>query len=98
MEQFYTSGNWRVREGSEDEFVKQWEGFVEAARDKAHGRFLLIRENDDQRHFVSLGIWNSREDQEEWMAMPDFREAFETLSGLCNESHGAAYTLVTGIG
>ena len=98
MEQFYTSGNWHVRSGSEEEFIKRWTGFVEAAKDKAHGRFFLVRQNDDSSHFVSMGIWNSREDQDAWMSMPDFREAFAACSELCDESHGGAYSLVTSVG
>src|SRR5205823_6928787 len=55
--QAYTSGNWTVREGSEDEFIERWTAFVRWAAENASGArsFVLIRDARDARHFISLG-------------------------------------------
>jgi heme-degrading monooxygenase HmoA len=99
MERFYTSGNWHVRSGSEDEFTKRWEEFIEYAREQSHGgQFVLLRENDDPKHFVSVGTWSSKEDIQKWMAMPEFQEAYQACGALCDEFHGAPYTVVTSVG
>lgn len=98
MEQYYTSGNWHVRSGSEEEFIKRWTEFAESARPKARGRFVLIRENDDPKHFVSVGTWSTEEDVRAWMEMPEFKETFAHLGSLCDEYHGGPYSLVTSIG
>jgi len=97
MDKFYTSGDWHVREGSEDEFIKRWEDFVGWARTNMHGRFFLIRENDQPRHFVSVGAFGSAEDVQAWMTAPKFQDAFQACGDLCDTFHGASYSLVTSV-
>lgn len=81
MGSLYTSGNWHVRSGSEDEFIKRWTDFVESSKDsvRGQGHFLLIREDADPKHFVSVGTWASAEARGAWMSTPQFEEAFATL-------------------
>jgi heme-degrading monooxygenase HmoA len=97
MDKYYTSGDWHVREGSEDEFIKRWEEFTGWARTNAHGHFSLIRENDEPRHFVSIGRFASPDDVKKWMSSPQFQDAYDAVGGLCDSFHGAAYSLVTSV-
>ena len=97
MEKFYTSGNWHVRPGSEDEFVKRWTDFIDQTRDKSPGQFILIRDVSDPKHFVSVGTWARKEDVDAWMAMPEFKESFAAFGDLCDEYQGGPYTHVTSI-
>jgi len=97
MTKHYTSGDWHVRDGSEDEFVKRWTSFVDWARENARGHFLLIRENDAPRHFVSVGTFDSPDDVKTWMTAPEFQDAFRACGDLCDSYHGSAYSHVTSV-
>jgi len=97
VDKHYTSGDWHVREGSEDEFIKRWVSFVDWARQNAHGHFSLIRENDAPRHFVSVGHFGSEEDVRAWTTSPEFQEAFQAVGDLCDSYHGGGYSLVTSL-
>jgi len=39
--QFYSSGEWLVREGSEEEFIQRWTTFIEWTLNEAPGLCLL---------------------------------------------------------
>src|SRR5437667_246743 len=64
----YTSGNWIVNEGSEDEFIARWTEFTEWALANAPGadHFVLIRETADPRRFVSFGAWEDAASPARW--------------------------------
>jgi len=97
MDKYYTSGDWHVREGSEAEFTKRWVAFVEWAKSNAHGHFVLIQENDQPRHYVSVGTFGSAEDVKKWISAPEFQDAYQACGDLCDSFHGAAYSLVTSV-
>ena len=93
----YSSGNWRVREGSDAEFVKRWTEFAGAAKNTS-GRFVLIRETNDPRHYVSIGMWQSPDDIKKWMSSPGFQDMYDGIGSLCDEYHGGAFSVVTTVG
>src|SRR5436309_15382349 len=72
----YTSGNWIVNEGSEDEFIARWTEFTEWALANAPGadHFVLIRERADAGRFVSVGEWEDAESVKAWRERPEFRQ------------------------
>ena len=72
--QSYSSGEWLVREGSEEEFIQTWTTFTEWSLDNAPGAksFVLVRSVEEPRKFLSLGAWESQQAQERWREMaPD---------------------------
>jgi heme-degrading monooxygenase HmoA len=73
--QSYSSGEWLVRPGSEEEFIEAWTTFIEWTLDNAPGAesFVLVRSLEDSRKFLSLGAWESQEAQEAWREMPRMR-------------------------
>ena len=93
--QSYSSGEWSVRAGSEEEFVDRWTTFIEWSLDNAPGAesFVLVRSTEDPRRFLSLGAWESQEAQEAWREMPRMQELLGQCRELCEEFETHTYTL-----
>ena len=93
----YSSGNWLVKEGSEEDFVSRWTAFVEWSLENAPGFVtgLLIQDSDNPRRFLSLGAWDTAEAMQAWRQMPEFQELFEACRELCDEVQVSSYTLAS---
>jgi heme-degrading monooxygenase HmoA len=91
----YSSGEWLVRPGSEEEFIEAWTSFIEWSLDNAPGAesFLLVRGTEEPRKFLSLGAWESQEAQEAWREMPRMQELLGHCRELCEEFETHTYTL-----
>jgi hypothetical protein len=56
MEKPYTHTTWRVKAGSEDEFVRRWSEWVDwSHREGLEAPALLLRDLDSPRAFISFG-------------------------------------------
>jgi heme-degrading monooxygenase HmoA len=93
--QSYSSGEWSVRAGSEEEFVERWTTFIEWSLENAEGAesFVLVRSTEEPRKFLSLGAWESQQAQEAWREMPRMQELLGQCRELCEEFETHAYTL-----
>ena len=93
--QSYSSGEWLVRAGSEDEFIQRWNTFTQWSLDDAPGAesFVLVRSTQEPRKFLSLGAWESQEAQGAWREMPRMQELLGQCQELCEEFETHAYTL-----
>jgi quinol monooxygenase YgiN len=91
----YSSGEWLVREGSEEEFIQTWTTFVEWSLDSAPGAesFVLVRSMEEPRKFLSLGVWESQQAQERWREMPQMQVILGQCRALCDEYDTHRYTL-----
>lgn len=80
----YTSCEWIVRPGSEDDFVAAWKALGEWARDEAPGSewAVLLRDRGDPRRFVSLGPWRSDEALQACGSHPGFVSRLAEIGGL----------------
>jgi quinol monooxygenase YgiN len=100
--QFYGSGDWLVREGSEEEFVERWTTFIEWSLDNAPGAvsesFVLVRSTEEPRRFLSLGAWENQDARERWRQMPRMQELFTQCRELCEEVESHEYTLAASPG
>lgn len=96
----YTSGNWVVMEGKEEEFVARWTEFTEWSLANAPGaeEFLLIRENEDPRHFISFGAWEDAGNVAAWRDRPEFQERLAACRALCEDFKGTDFTLAAVVG
>jgi quinol monooxygenase YgiN len=94
--QSYSSGEWLVRTGSEEEFVSRWTTFIEWTSNNAEGAefFVLVRSTEEPRKFLSLGVWESEEAQEAWREMLRLQELLGQCRKLCEEFEFRPYTLV----
>jgi heme-degrading monooxygenase HmoA len=93
--QSYSSGEWSVRAGSEEEFIERWNTFIEWSLDNAPGAvsFVLVRSTEESRKFLSLGAWESQEAQDAWRAMPRMQELLGKCRELCEEFEFHPYIL-----
>jgi quinol monooxygenase YgiN len=93
----YSSGEWLVRPGSEEEFIEAWTSFIEWSLDNAPGAesFLLVRSTEEPRKFLSLGAWESQEAQRE---MPHMQVMLGQCRALCDEFDTHRYTLAASPG
>jgi heme-degrading monooxygenase HmoA len=93
----YSSANWLVKEGSEEEFVSRWNAFVEWSLKNAPGleSGILVQDSDNPRRFLSLGAWDTAEAMQAWRQMREFQELFEACRELCDEVQVRSYTLAS---
>jgi heme-degrading monooxygenase HmoA len=91
----YVSGDWKVRTGSEDEFVARWRAFTGWSLENAPGArsFVLIRDMDEPRHFLSFGSWTDLESVRAWRATSEFAQLLGRCRELCEEFHAGDYSL-----
>lgn len=93
--QSYSSGDWLVRAGNEEEFVERWTAFIEWTSDNAAGArsFVLVRSTEEPGRFLSLGAWEDQQTMEAWRAMPRMQELLGRCRELCEEFEFHPYTL-----
>ena len=87
----YASGNWRVKAGSEDEFIARWHAWLSEST-KAVGGFgsaRLLRDAEDPRHFVSFSEWTDAAARDAWKASPAFATGLAGCRELCDDFKGS---------
>ena len=91
----YSSGEWLVRAGSEEEFIERWNSFIEWTLNEAPGAvsFVLVRSTEEPRRFLSLGAWESQAAQEAWREMPQMQVMLGHCRALCDQFDTYRYTL-----
>ena len=96
---FWASGNWRVSEGNEDEFVEAWTAFLTWTK-KDNDGFLsarLIRDTAAPGHFLSFASWRDAESQAAWKTKPEFAQHFGACKALCDEMTAGGYVLAVSV-
>ena len=82
--QMYTSANWWVRSGQEDEFVGRWQALVGTAKEvSGSGEFHLLRDSQNPQHFQSFGSWRDQAAADEWRQGAAFVERMKACRELC---------------
>jgi heme-degrading monooxygenase HmoA len=80
MAETYSHTTWRVRPGSEEEFVRRWEEWAEWSHLEglgAHARLLRDAERPDT--FVSFGPWVSLDAVKSWRSLGGYHERVARL-------------------
>ncbi|MEX0881453.1 MAG: antibiotic biosynthesis monooxygenase family protein [Candidatus Saccharimonadales bacterium] len=95
VKQTYTSGNWLVQEGKEEEFMRRWKEFAQwsAKNTSGSGDFYLIQETANPRHFLSFGSWENPEAVNSWRQTPEFKDFIGGCKQLCEDFKAGDYTL-----
>jgi heme-degrading monooxygenase HmoA len=95
----YASGDWLVRQGSEDEFIDKWRGWLSRSSSgvAGFGWARLLRSNDEPRRFTSFSAWDDAGARDAWKQSTDFAEGFSICRGLCDEFRGGDFTEVVQI-
>jgi heme-degrading monooxygenase HmoA len=91
----YVSGDWRVRAGSEEEFVARWLAFTGWSLEHASGAesFILVQDLQEPRHFVSFGAWADLASVRAWRDTPEFAQLLGRCRELCEGFHAGDYSL-----
>ena len=77
MEKPYTHTTWRVRAGSEDEFVRRWSEWVDwSHREGLEAPALLLRDLENPQAFISFGPWANMAAVRSWRASPATRSGW----------------------
>ena len=77
----YTSGVWIVKEGHEDDFRRRWQEAVDGLSLEFSGlKFMLLRDSDNPRRFVSLGEgWRNADQIESARSLPSYQDSMASV-------------------
>ena len=92
----YTSGVWTVKKGREDEFERRWQ---EAANGSSlefpDVKFMLLRDREDPRRFVSLAEgWRNAEQIDAARSSPSYQDAMAAIWRVLDEGELSTLELV----
>lgn len=98
--QTFTAGEWRVKEGQEDHFVRAWAGFASWSFRNGWGAEAphLLQSTENPRRFLSFGAWDSPEQVRSWRELPEFKQFFVRMQELCEDIHPEVLRLVASPG
>jgi hypothetical protein len=91
----YTHGTWVVEPSAADELTRRWLALGDWTRDRfgAAGG-VLLRDRDDERHYVSIVPWRSFEQIAERRAAPQFQEQVAELMRVVSAHDARALDVV----
>lgn len=93
MAEHFASGNWQVKKGNEDEFVKRWKDWLQWTRNtqKSLVGASLIRDVRDPSHFISFAEWEDAAARDAWKNDSGFPARFAACRSLCEDFYGGDY-------
>ena len=93
MGTLYASGNWHVKAGNEDEFIKRWKEFTQWSLDNVAGArsFTLLRNETDGSHFISLGEWEDADSRAKWRSTEQFPKLLGRCRDVCEDFVGGDF-------
>jgi heme-degrading monooxygenase HmoA len=85
--ELYTSGEWLVKEGREEEFVGAWRDLADWTAEAIPGArwARLLRDREEPRRFLSFGPWESLEAIASWRASEGFAERIGRIRELVDD-------------
>lgn len=101
MADVYASGQWYVEAGREDEFIRRWRDYVgwgQSAHAEGFERARLLRDEEDDSHFVSFLEWDDEPARDAWRNDPELPQRLAQLEAICREAHTAGYEEASRLG
>ncbi len=90
----YSSGDWHVKPGKEQEFIDTWKQFASwSASEFGGGTGMqgigakLLRDKEDPSFFRSVGEWPDERMLEEWRSSDGFKQRSEKLREMVDDFH-----------
>jgi heme-degrading monooxygenase HmoA len=84
--ELYTAGDWLVKEGREEEFVRAWRDLADWTAGSVPGAWArLLRDRDEPRRFLSFGPWESLEAIESWRSSEGFSQRIGRIRELLDD-------------
>ena len=95
----YTSGVWVAKEGREDEFARRWQESADwLALDFPGVKFMLLRDQENPRRFVSLGEgWRNRAQIEAARETPEFQDTMASIWRVLDSGEMATLDLIASV-
>jgi quinol monooxygenase YgiN len=95
----YTSGVWVVKEGREEEFTRRWqESTDQLALDFPDVKFMLFRDRENPRRFVSLGEgWRNSDQIDVAQSTPQFQDSMASIWRVLDSGEVAALDLIASV-
>jgi quinol monooxygenase YgiN len=95
----YTSGVWVVKQGREDEFTRRWQESADRlALDFPGVKFMLLRDQENPRRFVSLGEgWRNRAQIEAARETPEFQDTMASIWRVLDSGEMATLDLISSV-
>jgi quinol monooxygenase YgiN len=96
----YTSGDWHVKPGREQEFVDAWREMAEWSTNEygPKGWGKLLRDKEDPARFRSVGAWPDERAVEDWRASDGFTRRLAKIRELLEEVTIRTFDLATEVG
>ena len=92
----YTSGDWVVKKGREEDFARRWQTSVDHLSLQFPGiTFRLLRDVDNPQRFVSVdGAWRNAEQIAVARSHPSYQEAMTEVEKLLESGELSTFELV----
>jgi len=95
----YTSGVWVVKEGREEEFTRRWQESTDhLALEFPDVKFMLFRDRENPRRFVSLGEgWRNADQIDAAQSTPRFQDAMASIWRVLDSGEVANLDLIASV-
>jgi quinol monooxygenase YgiN len=95
----YTSGVWVVKEGREKEFTRRWQESTDhLALEFPDVKFMLFRDRENPRRFLSLGEgWRNADQIDFAQSRPDFQDAMASIWRVLDSGEVATLDLIASV-
>jgi heme-degrading monooxygenase HmoA len=95
MSKCFSTTNWQVKEGKQEEFIKRWTNFLNWTRETQDGleAAQLVVDVEDPRRFVSVGEWRDSVARQAWQEAQRFTELFMPCLEVCDNMQGSQYEI-----
>ena len=96
----YTSGDWHVKPGREQEFVDTWQELAEWSTNEygPNGWGKLLRDKEDPARFRSIGAWPDASVVEQWRASDGFKHRLTKIRELLEDVSIRTFDLAVEVG
>ncbi|BBL64572.1 antibiotic biosynthesis monooxygenase family protein [Methanosarcina mazei] len=83
----YFAGIWSVKQGKEEEFLKNWTDLANwtKANEKCSIGIVLLQDLEQKNSFMSFGPWKTPACVQAWQQEPEFKAILAKLKELCDE-------------
>lgn len=99
MARVYTTGSWRPFEGRDDDFLREWQEFMEwAASLPGAGRGVLARDLRDPGRYVSFMEWDDLDAVRAWKGSEEFKPRMSRVQAHVDEFAPTEVEVVATVG
>lgn len=101
MTDVYSSSQFHVTQGREDEFIGTWHAALSWTKENygdGFERARLLRDDRDPSHFVSFLEWDDAAIRDRWRGSDEYDRRMTQLMALCREVEPSSYSEAARVG